>query len=74
MNIYAVTIMGNMFYFYGRLSREDCMLIDSLCSQLQEHYLKEDIDTLYNIFLEMISLEIEKTVIKVQVKRIFRIK
>ena len=73
MNIYAVTIYGDKFYFYGNLSAEECEIIMHICSDLSEQCGEKGTIDLFENFMHKSNNLLRNKIFQIRVKQLFRI-
>lgn len=73
MNIYAITISGEKFYFLGELLEQECVSIEQECKRISQKKLQLSAEEVLSNFLETLDRSLVNKMLFFKIQHVFRI-
>jgi len=73
MNIYAITISGEKFYFLGELLEQECVCIEQECKRISQKELQLSAEEVLSNLLRILDPRLVNKMIFLKIKHVFRI-
>lgn len=74
MNVYAVWICGDKFYFSGNLSEKECDIVREVSKDLSAKATEINTVALFQELLSILNTKVKEPVFQIQIKNVFCIK